>query len=115
MAMGTDEMGVRGCIWERVSMVAPGGRLMVLERRFSWQRGVAMRIRSVPLTAIQPGALVDGEELIVADMNFNIDNMEGLSVHRDADGALVLTLISDDNFSPLQRTLLLQFTMNEAK
>jgi len=25
----------------------------------------------------------------------------------------VLTLISDDNFSPLQRTLLLQFTMGE--
>ena len=37
--------------------------------------------------------------------------MEGLSVHRDGSGALVLTLISDDNFSPLQRTLLLQFTL----
>ena len=44
-------------------------------------------------------------------MGFQIDNMEGLSVHRDARGALVLTLISDDNFSPLQRTLLLQFTL----
>jgi len=32
-------------------------------------------------------------------------------VHRGTDGALVLTLISDDNFSPLQRTLLLQFTL----
>ena len=37
--------------------------------------------------------------------------MEGLAVHRDADGETVLTLISDDNFSPLQRTLLLQFTL----
>ena len=37
--------------------------------------------------------------------------MEGLSVHRAPDGALVLTLISDDNFSPLQRTVLLQFTL----
>ena len=44
-------------------------------------------------------------------MGHQIDNMEGLSVHRAADGALVLTLISDDNFSPLQRTLLLQFTL----
>jgi hypothetical protein len=26
---------------------------------------------------------------------------------------VVLTLISDDNFSPLQRTLLLQFTLAE--
>jgi hypothetical protein len=44
-------------------------------------------------------------------MGYQIDNMEGLSVHRTADGALVLTLISDDNFSPLQRTILLQFTL----
>jgi hypothetical protein len=49
--------------------------------------------------------------LITADMGQQIDNMEALSVHRDSGGALVLTLISDDNFSPLQRTLLLQFTL----
>jgi len=28
-------------------------------------------------------------------------------------GETVLTLISDDNFSPIQRTLLLQFTLAE--
>jgi hypothetical protein len=39
--------------------------------------------------------------------------MEGLSVHRSPSGETVLTLISDDNFSPLQRTLLLQFTLAE--
>ena len=37
--------------------------------------------------------------------------MEGLAVHRNAQGEIVLTLISDDNFSPLQRTLLLQFAL----
>jgi hypothetical protein len=84
----------------------------VLERRFSWARGVAMRIRSIPLSSIKPGALVDGPELIYADMGYQIDNMEGLSVHREADGTQVLTLISDDNFSALQRTLLLQFALD---
>jgi hypothetical protein len=39
--------------------------------------------------------------------------MEGLSVHRSAGGETVLTLISDDNFSAVQRTLLLQFTLAE--
>jgi hypothetical protein len=39
--------------------------------------------------------------------------MEGLSVHRAAGGEIVLTLVSDDNFSPLQRTLLLQFALAE--
>jgi len=101
----TDDFDVSDCA------IAPHGALLVLERRFSWARGVAMRIRSVPLATIKPGALIDGAELIFADMGHQIDNMEGLAVHRAADGAIVLTLISDDNFSPLQRTVLLQFTL----
>ena len=101
----TDEFDVSDCA------ATPDGKLLVLERRFSWARGLAMRIRSVPFASIKPGALVDGPELIFADMASQVDNMEGLSVHRDASGAVVLTLISDDNFSPLQRTLLLQFTL----
>jgi hypothetical protein len=44
-------------------------------------------------------------------MAYQIDNMEGISVHRSAAGELVLTLVSDDNFSPLQRNILLQFTL----
>ena len=101
----SDDFDVSDCA------IAPHGALLVLERRFSWARGVAMRIRSVPLAAIKPGALLEGPELIFADMGHQIDNMEGLALHRAADGAIVLTLISDDNFSPLQRTVLLQFTL----
>jgi hypothetical protein len=92
--------------------VTPKGDLLVLERSFSRLRGVAMRIRRMALASIQPGATIDGPALIEADMGYQIDNMEGLSVHRDA-GALVLTVISDDNFSMIQRTLLLQFTLEE--
>ena len=65
----------------------------------------------MPLVSIRPNATVDGAELISADMGYQIDNMEGLSVHRAPDGATLLTIVSDDNFSPLQRTLLLQFTL----
>ena len=93
--------------------VTPKGDLLVLERRFSRLTGVGMRIRRVPLASIQPGATIDGPVLFEADMSYQIDNMEGLAVHRDAGGALVLTLISDDNFSMIQRTLLLQFTLEE--
>jgi hypothetical protein len=39
-----------------------------------------------------------------------IDNMERGGAPR-ASGALVLMLVSDDNFSPLQRAPLLQFTL----
>jgi hypothetical protein len=89
----------------------PSGDLLLLERRFLWRSGVAMRIRKVPLDAIAPGALVDGDELLVADMRYQIDNMEGLAVHRTEAGEIILTLVSDDNFSPLQRTILLQFKL----
>ena len=101
----TDEFDVSDCT------VTPRGDLLILERRFSWARGLAVRIRRVPLSRIAPGALIDGPELIFADMGQQVDNMEGMAVHRAADGALVLTLVSDDNYSSLQRTMLLQFTL----
>jgi hypothetical protein len=93
--------------------ITPKGDLLVLERSFSRLRGVGMRIRRIPLASLAPDATVDGPALFEADMGYQIDNMEGLSVHRAANGELVLTLVSDDNFSMIQRTLLLQFTLAE--
>jgi hypothetical protein len=55
--------------------------------------------------------VLDGPVILSGDMGQQIDNLEGIAVHREASGAVVMTLVSDDNFSPLQRTLLLQFTM----
>jgi hypothetical protein len=91
----------------------PGGNMLLLERRFGWDTGLAVRIRRIALGEIKPGALADGAVLFEADLGYEIDNMEGLSVHRAAGGELVLTLVSDDNFSVVQRTLLLQFTLAE--
>jgi hypothetical protein len=91
----------------------PGGDVLLLERRFSWSSGLAVRMRRIALVKIKPGATVDGPVLLDADLGYEIDNMEGLSVHRIPDGEIVLTLISDDNFSALQRTLLLQFILAE--
>jgi hypothetical protein len=89
----------------------PGGDLLLLERRASWLRGLAVRIRRIALANVRPGATVDGPVLFAADLGQQIDNMEGLSVHRTAAGETVLTLVSDDNFAAYQRTLLLQFTL----
>jgi hypothetical protein len=103
----SDDFDVSDCT------ILPTGDLLLLERRFSVARGVAMRIRRVPLAAIQEGAIVDGSPLVEADLAYQVDNMEGISVHRNAQGETVLTLVSDDNFSPIQRSLLLQFTLVE--
>ncbi|MDO8535099.1 MAG: esterase-like activity of phytase family protein [Xanthobacteraceae bacterium] len=91
--------------------ITPAGELLLLERRFSILRGAGLRIRRIPLGALKPGALVDGEILIDANLAYEIDNMEGIAVHRNAAGETILTLISDDNFNPLQRTILLRFAL----
>ncbi len=90
----------------------PGGDLLILERRYSLLAGVSMRIRRIPLDVIRPGAVVDGRTVMEADGRCVIDNMEALSVHRARSGRVLLTLLSDDNFSPQQRTILLQFEMS---
>jgi hypothetical protein len=90
----------------------PDGSLLVLERKFRWTEGVKARIRLIRATDIKPGALLDGEVLLDADMTAEIDNMEALALSRNARGQTVLTLMSDDNFNSfLQRSLLLQFTL----
>jgi hypothetical protein len=91
----------------------PAGDLLVLERKFGWTTGLSVRIRRIALGDVKPDALVDGATVFEADLGYEIDNLEGLSVHRNGNGETVLTLISDDNFSALQRTLLLQFTLAE--
>lgn len=91
----------------------PSGDLLVLERKFSLLSGVGIRIRRIPLSAIAPGALVDGPAIFEVDLGYEIDNMEGIDCHTAESGDVVLTLVSDDNFSMIQRTLLLQFTLVE--
>jgi hypothetical protein len=87
----------------------PNGDLVILERFFSPTRGVAMRLKRVRTADIQPDAVVAPEILLTLDRNHQIDNMEGLAIHRSPTGETVFTIISDDNFSIAQRTLLLQF------
>ena len=91
----------------------PDGDLLILERRFTPIAGVAMRIRRIDGSAIRDGAELDGEVLVEAGMTEQIDNMEGLAVHEGPDGRIVLTIVSDDNKSILQRTLILQFAIAE--
>ena len=89
------------------------GELLVLERKFSLIEGVGIRIRRIPLQSIAPDALVDGPAIFQADLGYEIDNMEGIDAFVTPEGETVLTMVSDDNFSMIQRTLLLQFTLVE--
>ena len=93
------------------AVLLPSGDLLILERKFSLLSGMVVRIRRISLKSVAPGATVDGPSIFDADLGYEIDNLEGLDAHVGADGATVLTMVSDDNFSMIQRTLLLQFTL----
>jgi hypothetical protein len=101
----TDDFDVSDCT------ILPPNDLLLLERRYSIARGVAVRIRRLHLADMKQGALVDGPALFEADLAYQIDNMEGIAVNRNAQGETIITMVSDDNFSVLQRNLLLQFAL----
>lgn len=91
----------------------PDGDLILLERYYRPPIHLEMRLRRIAAHDIAPGATLRGTELLRAGLDREIDNMEALSVHRGADGRIMLTLMSDDNFNPFQRTLLLEFELRD--
>lgn len=91
--------------------ILPSGEVLILERRFTLTGLASTRIRRIRLDRIRPGTVVDGPVIFEADMRYQIDNMECIDVHRSASGELIVTLVSDDNYAVIQRTLLLQFTL----
>jgi hypothetical protein len=90
----------------------PDGDVVILERRFSLFGGFGCRLRRIEAASIKPNAGVDGEVIYESEASHQMDNMEGLAVHREG-SEIVLSLISDNNFSALQRTLLLEFSLVE--
>ncbi|MBZ9747310.1 esterase-like activity of phytase family protein [Mesorhizobium sp. CO1-1-7] len=91
----------------------PDGDLLLLERSFTMAGGLKMRLRRIYGESVEKGAVADGPVLLQADMGYQIDNMEGLDVWSRDDGALMVSLISDDNHSILQRNLYLEFILHQ--
>jgi hypothetical protein len=89
----------------------PNGDLVIAERRFRRPIWVGMRIRRVARQQLGEPGPIRGSVLIEADLSHEIDNMEAIAAHRGPGGHTFLTLLSDDNRSLLQRTLILRFEM----
>lgn len=78
----------------------PDGCLYLLERDFWPLLGFSSRVRRIVLA----GDRVAADEIIWQSDPGRHDNLEGLAAWRDGAGAIRLTLVSDDNFLPVQRT-----------
>ena len=87
----------------------PNGDLLVLERRFSLLGGGAGQVRLIPRAQLD-GPRLQPVPVARLETPLNVDNFEGLAVAERA-GETFVYILSDDNFNPLQRTLLLQFRL----
>jgi ABC-type multidrug transport system fused ATPase/permease subunit len=91
----------------------PSGDLMLLERDYEPATGVTARLRHVPAASVSAGAVVEGGVVATLARPFTVDNFEGLSCRAGGKGETLLYLVSDDNFSADQRTLLLMFALKD--
>lgn len=91
----------------------PDGSYAVLERAFDFARGVRVRVMRFPASQLVAGGTVQAEELARLASPYAVDNLEGMAVTKGMRGETLLWLISDDNFNPLQRNILLLFELKQ--
>jgi hypothetical protein len=91
----------------------PDGRVLVLNRHFSIFDGVAAALTIIDPRDIAPERIVPSRLVAMLKPPLNMDNMEALSVEQQ-DGRTILWIASDDNFNPLQQTLLMKFALKTA-
>ena len=82
-------------------------------RSYSIATGVGLRLRRIAGDKVAGGTqAIDGEVVLQANMAYQIDNMEAMDVWTRADGATMVSMMSDDNHSMLQRNLYLEFLLH---
>lgn len=93
----------------------PSGDLLLLERRFARIGGFTARLSRIYKEDIAAGARLATRPVAVFERPYVSENFEGVAVAPDptAPGHVRIYLVSDDNFHPMQRTLLLMFRMRE--
>lgn len=87
----------------------PDGGFVTVQRFYAPVIGARARIVHIPAGALTADADIDGEEWAVLAPPLPVDNFEGVAAVRMADGVTRLYIVSDDNFSARQRTLLYAF------
>lgn len=89
----------------------PDGSFATIERAFDMVRGVRCRVMRFDAAQLVAGGTVQAEELARLASPYAVDNLEGIASTRGPRGETLVWLISDDNFNPLQRNILLLFEL----
>lgn len=91
--------------------VLPSGDVLLLERSFDKATGTRIALSLIRAVDLVPGARLEPIELALLEPPLIVDNMEAVAVDAGAGGESLIYLLSDDNYSDNQRTLLLQFEL----
>ena len=83
--------------------------LITLERKFSFYDGFKIRLRRI----IFEKNNIKNSEILLESLPWEYYNFEGLSKWKDSNGKIYLTLISDNQFSPLLKTEFREFILNK--
>ncbi|HEY1236629.1 MAG TPA: esterase-like activity of phytase family protein [Candidatus Binatia bacterium] len=86
------------------------GDVLVLERRYVPFGILSARITIVEDKRLRAGAKLIGKELLKLEQPLAAENYEGIAVQRTPRGTIIF-IVSDDNYSSFQQTLLLQFLL----
>lgn len=88
----------------------PDGGALVLERRFTLFGGFSARLAQVSAAALRGPAPLAGETWLELPPDAPAENWEGVATVRH-EGRTLVALVSDDNQSAFQRTLLLLYAI----
>lgn len=89
----------------------PSGDVLILERSYDAATGVVVRLSRVAVSDLAPNAVLEGRALAEMRRPLTVDNFEGIAARPGSGGESLVYLLSDDNFSSEQRTLLLMFAL----
>ena len=92
--------------------VLSDGRVLVLERGFSLWRGIDARLMWAAPESLGPDRRARLDLIATIEQSELLDNFEGLAARPGPNGETLIYLVSDNNFSPLQQTLLLHFELS---
>ena len=90
-----------------------GGDVLVLERFFTLRGSNRVRLKRISAATIKPGGVLAGTVIARLRPPLTVDNFEGIDVRKGPAGEIFIYLVSDDNFNPEQRTLLMMFELME--
>lgn len=89
----------------------PDGNFVALERFYAPVIGARARITRFSGDALREGETIQPELLAALAPPMPVDNFEAIAAVRGADGGARIYILSDDNFSARQRTLILAFDL----